>query len=67
MNDTRPIIGMVDRYIGDREIWVTVHDGEGGFNRSILLACARNATTARLKAKRKFLSMVRVLEKYGDC
>lgn len=67
MEDTRPTIGMVDRYIDDREMWVTVHDGEEGFKQSILLACARSATAARRKAKRKLLRMVRELEKYGDC
>lgn len=67
MENVKPRIYMVDRWLDNGEMWVEIHDGEEGLNRSIILANARTATAARRKAKRTLLRMVRELEKHGDC
>ena len=67
MEHVKPKIYMVDRWLEEGEMWVEVHDGYEGLNRSVIVANARTATAARRKAKRTLLKLVRELEKYGDC
>ena len=67
MGYVKPEIYMVDRWIEEGEMWVEIHDGEEGLNRSVIVANAKTATAARRRAKRILLRLVKELEKYGDC
>ena len=62
MEDTKVKCSMMDLWVTDGEMRVMLHDGESGYNRSIVLAAARTASGARTKAKRKLRMILKQLE-----
>lgn len=62
IEDTKVTVSMADLWITEGEMRVMLHDGENGYNQSIILSSARSATAARTKAKRKLRNIIKRLE-----
>jgi hypothetical protein len=66
MQDTKVKAHMVDHWLHDGEMWVTLTDGYNGMDERIILAVGKNATTARSKAIKKLKNIIKTLEEMDE-
>ena len=59
--DTGLEVSMVDHWLDNNEMWVTLKDIDGHFQ-EIIVASAKNATTARKRAINKLKKVISHLE-----